>query len=482
MNMTQQFFQKLKQHFFLFALTRYMPLVLLMTMTMSVSSKPRIIVLTDSEVDDRCSMVHLLLCSSSVDIAALIQTNSCFQRNGWSKEHWLEQQIDHYAEVYDNLKVHDNSYPTPDYLRSIVFVGDEDASHVPQSFKASAQTPGMEPQIDPTTWAETQGSKAIVRILLDDDPRPVFILAWGGGNTAAKAFQVLKDKHPKDYQRAISKAVMYNIWYQDVAGSYIERYHPDVTMLLSYHFHGTWDYGAQLFTSGFVSEYLHRGHGKLAADYVQDYISEGDSPAFLYTLDNGLRSYEHPSYGGWGGRFYKVPGTHNVWRDTDKGCYQRWTEYVLRDMMMRLVWCVTPEYGKCNHPPHIDIDGALNRTVHSGEQVTLRAIVTDDNFIDADLQWNHRRAVQEQKGTTREKFVSQVLSRPQAMETAWWQYSEAGTYPAMVDLQKTSDPYCVTFTAPRVNTPQALHFVFEVTDNNKIGLTAFARVIVNVIP
>jgi predicted aldo/keto reductase-like oxidoreductase len=47
-------------------------------------------------------------------------------------------------------------------------------------------------------------------------------------------------------------------------------------------------------------------------DYMQDFISEGDSPAFLYALDNGLRSYEHPSYGGWGGRFYKVPGTRNV--------------------------------------------------------------------------------------------------------------------------------------------------------------------------
>ena len=457
-------------------------LALLVSATASASIKPRIIVLTDSETDDRCSMVHLLLCSSSVDIAALIQTNSCFQRHGWSHEHWLEQQIDHYAEVYDNLKVHDSNYPTPDYLRSVVYVGDEDASHVPQPFKASEQVPGMEPQIDPSQWAETPGSKAIVRILLENDPRPVFIQAWGGGNTAAKAFQVLRDEHPQDYQRAISKVVMYNIWYQDAAGSYIERFHPNVTMLLSYHFHGTWDYGAQLFTNGLVKEYLHQGHGKLAADYMQDFISEGDSPAFLYALDNGLRSYEHPSYGGWGGRFFKVPGTRNVWRDTDKGSYQRWTEYVLRDMMMRLVWCATPDYDKCNHPPHIEIDGGLNRTVHSGEQVTLQAIVTDDNFIDADLQWSHRRAVQEQKGTTREKFVSQVLSRPQSMEAVWWQFAEAGTCKASIDLQKTSTPYVVTFTAPQVNNPQTLHFVFEVTDNNKIGLTAFARVIVNVIP
>lgn len=29
-----------------------------------------------------------------------------------------------------------------------------------------------------------------------------------------------------------------------------------------------------------------------------DFISEGDSPSFLYLAQNGLRSYENPSYGG----------------------------------------------------------------------------------------------------------------------------------------------------------------------------------------
>ena len=458
-------------------------LALLTTVATASNAKPRIIVMTDSEIDDRCSMAHLLLCSSSVDIAALIQTNSCFQRNGWSCQHWLERQIDHYAEVYDNLRKHDSDYPTPDYLRSVVFVGDEDASHLPTPpFRAADQTPGMMPQIDPTSWPETPGSRAIVRILLEDDPRPVNIQAWGGSNTAAKAFQVLKDEHPQDYLRAIGKVVMYNIWYQDGAGSYIERYHPEVMMLLSYHFHGTWDYGAQLFTGGFVNEWLHTGHGSLAADYVQDFISEGDSPSFFYSLDNGLRSYEHPSYGGWGGQFQKVPGTRNVWRDIDKGSYQRWTEYVLRDMMMRLTWCVTPEYSKCNHPPRIEIADGLDRTVRSGQLVTLQANVTDDNFIDLELQWRHRRAVREQKGVTHEQFISRESSRPQVLESTWWQYAEAGTCQQLVNLLKTAEPNTVTFIAPQVTEPQTLHFVFEVTDNNKVGLTSFARVIVTILP
>lgn len=36
--------------------------------------KPRVIILTDGEVDDRCSMVHLLLYANDCDIAALIES------------------------------------------------------------------------------------------------------------------------------------------------------------------------------------------------------------------------------------------------------------------------------------------------------------------------------------------------------------------------------------------------------------------------
>jgi len=32
-------------------------------------------------------------------------------------------------------------------------------------------------------------------------------------------------------------------------------------------------------------------------------IKEGDSPSWLYFLDNGMNDAAHPEYGGWGGRF-----------------------------------------------------------------------------------------------------------------------------------------------------------------------------------
>ena len=461
-------------------LAAMLTLVCCATLLLAQSTKPRIIVLTDSEVDDRCSMVHLLLCADCVDIAGLIQTSSCFQTHGHSQEHWLEAQLDHYAEVYPNLKVHSDGYPTPDALRAVALVGDEDPAHVLADNAAPARVPGMPSAMDPTDWPDTPGSDLIVKVLLDDDPRPVHIQAWGGGNTAAKAFQKIKDQYPDQYDRAMAKVVMYNSWYQDAAGSYIEQNHPGVTMLLSHFFSGTWDYNSQLYTDEFVTRYLHNDHGPLCADYVQDFISEGDSPSFFYSLANGLRSDEDPTYGGWGGLFYKVDGFDRVYRDVSKGSYTQWTEYILRDFQMRAQWCVAPTYDEANHAPVLSIDG-LDRTVHSGERVLIHADAHDTDKPDVDYLWNINKELYTQAGLTKEMFAEHIDQIIRPLSFRWWQYDEAGTYPQHITLvQERSDE--AWFIAPEVSEPQTIHVICEVTDNGSPRMTSFARVIVTVLP
>ena len=93
--------------------------------------KPRVVVMTDGEVDDRCSMVHFLLYANDMQVDAIIQSNSCFQRKGWSSEPWIEEQLTAYEQLHPNLVVHDPDYPTADALRSVVYVGDEDPDHIP---------------------------------------------------------------------------------------------------------------------------------------------------------------------------------------------------------------------------------------------------------------------------------------------------------------------------------------------------------------
>jgi hypothetical protein len=415
--------------------------------------KPRVIVMNDGEIDDRSSMVRFLLYTNNVECLAIIQTNSVYQRSGWSSDKWIEEQIDAYEKVHPNLVIHDPSYPTADYLRSILLVGDEDEAHLlPGGWDSWNRFPGMEPLIDPSNWPDTPGSDRIVEILLEDDPGPVHIQAWGGGNTALRAFDKLKAEHPDDYERAVSKAVMYHIWYQDWAGNYIERHHPGVTMVLSYFFSGTWDYGSQRYTYQFINDYVRNNHGPLGAQYPQDYISEGDSPAFLYSIANGLRSQENPTYGGWGGRFYNVFG--NVYRDVSKGSYRKWVEYANRDFHARMQWCVAERFEDANHHPVVEIAGGLDRTVKSGEEVVLEAKVSDP---DDDREFDQLRGL------------------------LWWHYQEAGTFKEMVE---TSNPRStkVSFIAPKVNQPETIHMIFQATDRGTPPLTTFQRVIITVVP
>ena len=44
----------------------------------------------------------------------------------------------------------------------------------------------------------TPGSKRIVEVLLDDsDPRPVWLQAWGGPNTIARALKTIEEERPE---------------------------------------------------------------------------------------------------------------------------------------------------------------------------------------------------------------------------------------------------------------------------------------------
>ncbi len=413
-------------------------------------TKPRVIVMTDGEIDDRSSMVRFLLYTNDVDLAAIIETNSVYQREGHSTKDWYEKQLDAYESVYPNLIKHDPEYPTADEIRRKSYVGDEDPNHLVVDRNSPARRPGSNVQIMPDDWPDTPGSDKIVDILLEDDPRPVYIQAWGGGNTAARAFYKLKTEYPDDYGRAVSKAVMHNIWYQDGAGNYIEKYHPKVTMLLDHYFNGSWNYGSQSFTYAFIENEVKKNHGPLGALYPQDYVSEGDSPAFLWALKNGLRNYEDPTFGGWGGRFYKVDDFENVYADVSEGSYTRWIEDANRDFQARMDWCVAENFEDANHKPVINIDGPLDRTVQAGLTIVLNAKGTMDPDED---RFSYR----------------------------WWQFQEAGTCDGMVNIE---NPYSETtsFKAPSVNEPRTVHIILKVRDRGKPALASYVRLIFTVVP
>ncbi len=192
--------------------------------------RPRVIVTTDGEVDDRSSMIRFLLYACDFDVAGIVEVNSKFQKNGHSKECWIQEQLNAYEQVLPNLRKHCANYPAADALRSVMRVGNENVKDLYVAPK------DMETQ-------NTEGAQLIIDTLLDDDSRPVHVLSWGGANTTASALWKLKMEYSKEkFEYAASRLRIYCIWYQDGGGSWIQEHIPEAYIYEAYKWDNVWDY------------------------------------------------------------------------------------------------------------------------------------------------------------------------------------------------------------------------------------------------
>lgn len=69
-------------------------------------------------------MIRFLMYSSDYDVAGIVQVNGV-QKDGHSKDKWIESQIAKYAECLPNLRKHNPDYPDAEYLLSVLAVGNE---------------------------------------------------------------------------------------------------------------------------------------------------------------------------------------------------------------------------------------------------------------------------------------------------------------------------------------------------------------------
>jgi hypothetical protein len=144
-------------------------------------------------------------------------------------------------------------------------------------------------------------------------------------------------------------------------------------------------------------------------------------------------------------------------------------------------WCVAKEYKDANHKPVINIAGTLNRTVRSGETVTLEADITDKDSVRlSDLLPRYPFLTDQEKEVGAEE-LSRIVSEWSKFDILWWQYKEAGTYNGMVLI---ADPNAskTQFVAPTVKAPVTIHLILQATDRGSPALTDFARVIITVLP
>ncbi|MFC1635440.1 DUF1593 domain-containing protein [Planctomycetota bacterium] len=417
--------------------------------------KPIVIATTDGEIDDRCSMIRFLMYANEWDIQGLIHSSSKYhwkgnekhKRKNWHPVSWLDEQLDKYAEVYPYLKQNDPDYPTPDYLRSQVFVGNI-------GYVGDMEQP-------------TPGSRRIVEVLLDRDPSAVWMQAWGGANTIARALNTIEEKHPDRMGDVSKKAKLFLIANQDdTCDKYILKKWPNALLIQSSAF-GAIAYRWQnimtteqqkLFDAPWMKTNILSGHGPLCAMYEAHgdgrFRSEGDSPAFMHLTALGLGSIEHPTYGGWGGRFMRA---NNRWRSAsdDRDRYKsilRWAEAFQNDWAARADWCVKP-YAQCNHNPVVVCNQDRTRKVleipaDPGKKTKLSAA----GSFDPDQN---------------------------RLSYRWRVYKDAGSYWADAPIQG-ADAVDATISVPKEASGRTIHVILEVADDGVPPLTAYRRFILKV--
>jgi hypothetical protein len=127
----------------------------------------------------------------------------------------LEQIVDAYGQALPNLQVHAKGYPSHAYLKSISVLGQ--AGY------------GM---ADVGAGKDSKGSELIIATADRNNPRPVWIQFWGGGNNLAQAiWKVEHTRSGAELAKFLGKLRVFDILGQDDAGAWIARNFPDLLFI-----------------------------------------------------------------------------------------------------------------------------------------------------------------------------------------------------------------------------------------------------------
>ena len=91
---------------------------------------------------------------------------------------------------------------------------------------------------------DTPGAQLIIDTLLDEDPRPVHVLSWGGANTTASALWKLQDPVPSRKSSSMRPRESESIasGTRTVEGKWIEENIPEAYINEAYRWDNVWDY------------------------------------------------------------------------------------------------------------------------------------------------------------------------------------------------------------------------------------------------
>lgn len=452
--------------------------------------KCRYIALTDinpghlpwTEKDDIQSLVRLLLYSNEIDLEGIILCSSCFLKKGGGERaiKLVHRILDAYAAAKPNLDCHAAGYPSVEKLRDILCLG------IPAFGQKFGNGFGEE------QWCENPGVLRIIQAVDTPDPRPVWIGLWGGANTLAQAiWQVSQTRCSEEVDAFLSKLRIHSISDQDYAGTWLrqqfgrqlfyivtpcegnrtgtQEYYKAVWPGISgdCNRHGSEDGEQKGGFEGAEKELISktwldrniRSVGPLGKCYPETvFLSEGDSPAYLGLIPNGLNAPEHPDWGGWAGHYQLVPspegtpvwsgsadaviGTDGKAHCSPQASLWRWRRAFQLDFAARMAWTVHAHYEECAHPPVMRLSCPCICHVQPGQTVTLDASAS-------------------------------VSPDGSPLRFLWFWYPEAGNGNILPQLSQTAGPRTEALFA----SPGAFHLILEGTSEGAVPLTRYARVV-----
>lgn len=468
------------------------------------STKPRVFIVSDisNEPDDAESLVRYLLYSNEFTTLGLVATTSTWMRKVVHPED-MRKIVHAYGEVVDNLNAHvhpDNRYPTKDHLLSVIKSG-------PALYGREALGDGV---------PVSEGAQLLVE-RVDEAEEPLWLLCWGGINVLAQAlWHVRRRRTASEFARFRAKLRVYTISDQDDTGSWIRSSFPDIFYICSVH--GWGEYGCAAWTgisgdvlmpidhggpdpSKVTKEWLKKNIqiGPLGGVYpTYAFIMEGDTPTFLYLIQNGLGSPENPHWGSWGGRYSLVDigGGANQYADardavvgldgrnhrSNQATIWRWRDHYQDSFAARMQWSMTGDRSEANHEPVVIVNDSspgpepLLLEVEAGEEVTLDASKSYDPDGDKlSFEW-----FQYKEPTAAQSHVHWIVPDIDIKPAPSTTNDDDADNPRIVKIKlpppETSAVNIVTGQA--LEKGMALHFILQVTDAGTPPLTTYKRIVV----